>query len=95
MCGKFKFYNDAPMLKYCQKLLNICCFSCLVSAFASIEKTKFSNAIPLRIEESLKSEVGNRIYFANAILKNEIKLKGKPRVYYSLGKYKIWVIMIF
>ena len=59
-----------------------------MSAFASIKKTKFSNAIPLRIEESLKSEVGNRIYFANAILKNEIKLKGRPRVYYSLRKYK-------
>ena len=28
----------------------------------------------------------NRIYFANFILKNE--KKGKPRVYYSLRKYK-------
>ena len=30
----------------------------------------------------------NRIEFSNAILKNEKKLKGEPRVYYSLGKYK-------
>ena len=40
------------------------------------------------IEESLKSKVGNRIDFENAILKNEKKIKGKPRVYYSLRKYK-------
>ena len=30
----------------------------------------------------------NRINFSSAILKNEIKLEGKPRVYYSLRKYK-------
>ena len=32
--------------------------------------------------------MGNRIDAANAILKNEKKLKGKPRVYYILRKYK-------
>ena len=32
--------------------------------------------------------MGNRIDFANAILKNEKRTKGKPRVYYSLRKYK-------
>ena len=31
--------------------------------------------------------MGNRIDFANAILKNE-KIKGEPRVFYSLRKYK-------
>ena len=31
--------------------------------------------------------MGNRIDFANAILKNEKTIKGEPRVYYSLGKY--------
>ena len=25
----FKFHNDAPMLKYCQKSFNSCCFGCL------------------------------------------------------------------
>ena len=30
----------------------------------------------------------NPIYFANAILKNENELGSKPRVYYSLRKYK-------
>ena len=35
----------------------------------------------------MKSEVGNRIDFANGILKNE-KIKGEPRVYYCLSKYK-------
>ena len=32
--------------------------------------------------------MGNRINFANTILKNERNIKGKPRVYYSLSKYK-------
>ena len=32
--------------------------------------------------------MGNRINVANAILKNEIKLKGEPRVYHSRSKYK-------
>ena len=41
----------------------------------------------MRIEESLESEVGNRIDFENAILINE-KSKGEPIVYYSLRKYK-------
>ena len=32
--------------------------------------------------------MGNRIDSANAILKNENKIKGKPKVHYSLGKHK-------
>ena len=36
----------------------------------------------------MESEVGNRIDFDNAIMENGKKLKGKPRVYYSLIKYK-------
>ena len=32
--------------------------------------------------------MGNCIDFANAILKNENKIKGKPRVYHILVKYK-------
>ena len=84
----FKFQNDAPILKYCQKSLNICRFSTLESAFASINHKKASNDISLRIEEYLECEQGNRIDFANAILKIEKKPKGEPRVYYSPGKYK-------
>ena len=30
----------------------------------------------------------NRLDFKNSILKNKIKLKGEPKVYYSLRKYK-------
>ena len=71
----FKFQNDAPIIKYCQKSLDICCFSSLTSAFAIINHNKAGNAISLSIEESLESEVGNRIDFENAILKNKIKLK--------------------
>ena len=75
MCGKFKFYSDAPILKYCQMLLNICCSSSLASAFTSIKQTKASNAISLHIEYSLKNKVDNCIDFDNAILKNEKKVK--------------------
>ena len=32
--------------------------------------------------------MGNRIDFANVILKNEKQIKGKPKVHYSLRKYK-------
>ena len=46
----FKFQKDSPMLKYCQKSLNICRLGSLESAFASIEQTKAANAIPLSIE---------------------------------------------
>ena len=88
MCGKIKFHNNAPMLKYCQNLLNSRCFSSLASAFVSIKQTKAANDISLRIEKSLKSKEGNHIYFANAILKNEKKLQCKMKVYYRPSKYK-------
>ena len=42
----------------------------------------------MRIEESLKSEVGNHIYFANDILKNNKINEGEDRVHYNLIKYK-------
>ena len=32
--------------------------------------------------------MGNHIDFANDILKNEKTIKGEPRVYYSLSRYK-------
>ena len=32
--------------------------------------------------------MGNHIYFANSILKNEKKIKGEPKVYYSPRKKK-------
>ena len=46
----FKFQNDAPILKYCQKTLNSCCFSSLASAFSSINHSAAANAISMRIE---------------------------------------------
>ena len=42
----------------------------------------------MSIEESLKSEVGNRIDFANDILKNKKINVGEARVKYNLIKYK-------
>ena len=47
---KFMFYSDTPMLKYCQKSFNSCCFSSLESAFAIIKQNKAANAISFRIE---------------------------------------------
>ena len=52
---------------FVKKTLNICCFSSLSLAFPSIKTFKAANAISMRIEESLNSDVGNRIDFANDI----------------------------
>ena len=46
----FVFHKDAPILSYCQKSLNSCCFSSLASAFASINQSKAADAISLRIK---------------------------------------------
>ena len=70
------------------KSLNSCCFSSLASAFASIKQFQAANAISLRIKESLKSEVGNRIHFASEIMQNRKINKGEARVHYSLEKIK-------
>ena len=74
-------------LKYCKKTFNSCCFSSLESAFDSINHNAAANVIAISIEESLKSEVGNRIDFANDILKNQKINKGEPKVHYNLMKY--------
>ena len=65
------------MLKHCQKSLKSRCFSSLATAFAGIKQTKAGNAILMRKEESFRSEVGNHIDVANAILKNEIIINAK------------------
>ena len=88
MCRSFKFQNDASILKYCQKILNSCCFRSLASAFANFNHNTADNAISMRIEESLKSEVGNFIDFANDILKNMKINVGEARLHYNLIKYK-------
>ena len=66
--------------------MNSCCFSSLASAFASNNHNKAAGAISFCIEESSESELGNRIDFSNAILKNE--KKGEQKMYYRLIKYK-------
>ena len=81
------FHKDAPILNFCPKTLNSCCFSSLASAFASINHCK-ADAISIHIKESLKSEVGNRINFANGIMLNNKRNKGAARVHYKLIKYK-------
>ena len=61
----------------------------LASDFASIKHFKAENAISIRIKESLKSELGNRINFANEIMLNNKRNEGEARVYYQLIKYKM------
>ena len=61
----FVFHKDDPILSYFQKTLNSCCFVSSASAFAGINHFKAADAISIRIKESLKSEVGNRINFAS------------------------------
>ena len=70
------------------KKISSCCFSSLASTFASIKHFKAANAISIRIKESFKSEVGNRIDFVNEIMLNHKINKGKARVHYKLMKYK-------
>ena len=43
----FKFQNDAPILKYCQKTLDRCYFSSLASDFVIINPNAASNAISM------------------------------------------------
>ena len=68
--------------------MNSCCFISLASAFASTKHFKAANDISIRIKESLKSEVGNRIHFANDIMLNNKRNKDEARVHYKLIKYK-------
>ena len=46
----------------------------------------------MHIAESLNIKAGNRISFANNILKDENKIEFEPKVCYSLTKYKEKVI---
>ena len=85
----FMYQKDAPIIRYCQKKLNSCCFSSLASDFASIKQFKDENAISIRIKESLESEVGNHIHFANEIMLNNRRNKGEARVHYQLIKYRL------
>ena len=82
------FHKDAPILSYCQKTLNSCCFSSLASAFAIINHFKDADAISICITDLLNSEVGNSIDIANEIMQNRKRNKGETRVHYKLMKYK-------
>ena len=71
MCGEMKFHSKAPLLQYRQNSLNSCRFSNLASSFDSINQTKATDCVAIRIEESFTIQVVNRIDFSNAILKNQ------------------------
>ena len=89
------FHKDAPTLKFRKKSLNSCCFSSLASAFASIKQIKAAHATSLRINESLTSEVGNRIHFASEIMQNRKRKKGEQKLYYNQEKRRRRVNMTF
>ena len=91
----FKLQIVAPILKYCQKSLNRCRLSSLASAFSSINQKNAVNSISMRIEESFKSEVGNRIDFSNDILKNNKRNIVEAKMYYNMIKYKKKGLYIF
>ena len=74
---EINFHSKALMFKYRQNLFNSCCFISFVSAFDSINQSKVYNDIEIHIEESLKSQVGNHIYFENAILENPKRVKSE------------------
>ena len=77
-----------PKLSSIVKTLNSYCFSSLASAFTSINHYAAANDTSMSIEESLMSEVGNRIDFSNDILKNKKRNVGESRMHYNLIKYK-------
>ena len=74
------------MLKYCQKSFNSRCFSILASAFNSI-KNKAANAISLRIYNPWRVKWVIVLILKILYWKTKI-IKGEPRVYYSLSRYK-------
>ena len=67
--------------------MNSFCFSSLASDSDIINHNTADDDIILKIKQSLKSEVGNCIDFANDFLKNKKRNKGKPKVHYNLMKY--------
>ena len=48
----FVFHKDAPILIYCKKTLNSCCFSSLESAIAINKHFNAANAISIRIKKN-------------------------------------------
>ena len=72
----FKFQNDAPILKYCQKTLNSGCFSSLASAFASIKHFKAA----IRLPTSIFNDYSMRIDIALAALKCLILAKSDAKL---------------
>ena len=84
----FVFHKDSPTLIYRQKYLNSCCFSSLASDFDSIKQIIAANAISLRINESLNSEVGNRIHFVSEMMQNRKRNRGEQKLYYNQEKNK-------
>ena len=81
---KMKFHSNAPMLKYHKNLFNSFCFISLELSFDGINQIKDANDIAMHIEESLMSQVGDHIDFANDILKNQKRVQGEHKFYYSM-----------
>ena len=79
------------MIKYHQKTYNSCCLSSLASAFQCIGDNRAVPSLVNCIEESLtlQTEKFKKIInFANAIMKNRIKIKGEQNLRYNLTIWK-------
>ena len=84
---KIQFHPVSPVIKYHQKSSNSCCLSSLASAFHSIIDNQAVTALVNLIEESLTLQTyifKNIIHFANAIMKNRMKIKGGHRLIYNM-----------
>ena len=87
---KVQFHPAAPLIKYHQKLSNICCLSSLPPAFHIIGDNWDVNSLVNRIEESLTLQTEknrNIIHFANVIMTKRMKIKGEHNLRYNL---KVW-----
>ena len=85
-----KLHNKAPMIKYHQYSLISCCFSCLDSAFESINPINAENAISNYIEELLTSQGSfrNRIYLSKFCFE-KLNRKKKMNSYYIIIRRNI------
>ena len=91
MNQKVRFYTEAPMIKYHQKIYNSCCLISLTSAFQCIGDNRAVTFLVNRIEESLTLQTEifkSRIHFDNTIMKNRRKIKGEQNLQYNLTIWK-------
>ena len=87
MSKKVTLRTESPLIKYHQKISNICCLISLASAFHCIGDNRAVTALVDRTEESftLQTEIfKNIIHFSNTIMKIRRNIKGEHNLQYNL-----------